>query len=535
MNDTLFKKRNMLVLFFEVLLIVVAIGSLTFATTRLFNGSSTHIEFGEYSVDYIGETSIVASDLEPISDSLVNYDTREGVVRLEFSLRGVKTNEKDDLIYDIMVSDMNIDCSLLNEYTKWKLYKNGELLSNGNFSSKFDGNVLSDNFRLTETQEDLPLYNEDYDNYVLIIWISESCDDLVTCERVDQTLTTNSVMDMKIFIALLSGEKAVYERVPSNESVCLNKPILYDGMIPVYYDNGNWKIADKNNGTSSKLWYNYNESKWANVVFVNSNKYKDSKIGTIVEYEDIIAYYVWIPRFKYKLWNADNSITDSYDAYNTGVDIMFESGVHSTGSGKCEDLKCAGKNNQYLTHPAFSDNLRGFWISKYEISEGSKFIANVESLKNKSLDEYVDLINNLSSMYNIMDNVDSHVVSNLEWGATLYLSHSKYGLCKDMKCESFGTNDSYLSESNKQDTTTRNVYGVYDMSGASSEYAVGSKTLGSAISEVLVSDNETWYGGSYIDTNGEYSLRGGVERGMFSISSIGMFDVSTRSVLSGKQ
>ena len=73
------------------------------------------------------------------------------------------------------------------------------------------------------------------------------------------------------------------------------------------------------------------------------------------------------------------------------------------------------------------------------------------------------------------------------------------------------------------------------MSGASAEYALGSKTLGSGITELLVSENETWYKGSYIDTYGEYTLRGGVERSMFSISDIGMFDVSTRSVLLSKQ
>jgi hypothetical protein len=535
MEDSSFKNRNMLVLVFEVFLIVVAIGGLTFATTRLINGSSTIIKFGEYNVDYVGETEIVVSELEPISDSLINYDTKDGVVRLEFSLRGVETNEKDDLIYDIMVSDMNIDCSLLNEYTKWNLYKNGELLSNGNFSPKFDGNVLTDNFRLTEIQEDLPSYNEAYDNYVLIILISETCEDLANCERIDQTLTTNSVMDMKIFIALLSGEKKAYERIPNNDPVCLNKPVLYDGMIPVYYDGGNWKIADKNNGNASRIWYNYSESKWANAVFVNTDKYNDSKLGTIVEQEDILGYYVWIPRFKYKLWNVENTIGDSYDAYNKGIDIIFESGVHSTGKGVCEDYRCAGKNNQYLTHPAFSDNLRGFWISKYEIGLDNKFIPNVESLRNKTLDEYKDMIGGLSTTYNIQDSVDSHVVSNLEWGATLYLSHSKYGLCKENKCDSFGTNDTYISESDKGDTTTRNVYGVYDMSGASAEYALGSKTLGSGITEVLVSENETWYKGSYIDTYGEYTLRGGVERSMFSISDIGMFDVSTRSVLVSKQ
>ena len=61
MEDSSFKNRNMLVLVFEVFLIVVAIGGLTFATNRLLNGSSTIIKFGEYNVDYVGETSIVVS------------------------------------------------------------------------------------------------------------------------------------------------------------------------------------------------------------------------------------------------------------------------------------------------------------------------------------------------------------------------------------------------------------------------------------------------------------------------------------------
>lgn len=534
MSDSSFKNRNILVFAFELFLIIVAIGGLTFATSRLMSGSSTIITFGEYNVDYIGKTEIVASELEPISDSLIGIDTKDNVIRLEFSLRGVETNDKDNLIYDIMVSDLNIDCSLLNEYTKWNLYKNEELISTGNFSSKFDGNVLTDNLRLTNTQYKLPLHDEAYDNYVLIIWISESCEDLTSCERIDQTEAMNSIMDMKIFVAVLSGDPIVYERVPNNDATCVNKPVLSDGMLPVYYDEGDWRLADKTNSDSRRIWYNYGESKWANVVFVNTDKYNDSKLGTVVNQEDILGYYVWIPRFKYKLWNAEENITDSYDAYNKGIDIIFESGIHNTGKGICEDGKCGGKNNQYLTHPAFSDNLRGFWISKYEISNDSKFIPNVESLRNKTLDEYKNMINNLSTTYNVEDSIDSHVVSNLEWGATLYLSHSKYGLCKDNKCDGFGTNETFISESNKQDTTTRNVYGVYDMSGASAEYAVGSITLGSATSEVLVSENETWYNGGYINTSGDYTLRGGVERGMFSISDLGMFDVSTRSVLVNK-
>ena len=535
MDDKMFNKRNTIVLIFELLLIVVAVGGLTFATTRLMGGSSTIVTFGEYNVDYVGSTDITVSDLEPISDNLIKYDTKDGVVRLEFSVKGVDTNEDEErLIYDVMIDEMDIDCSLLNEYTKWNLYKNGELLYNGSFSPSFDGNVLTDNFRLTETQQDLPKHDDDYDDYVLIIWISETCDDLKTCDRIDQSGIVNSVMNMKVFIALSGGDKVVYDRVPNTSGRCVNKPELYDGMIPVYYNDGEWRIANKTNSEKSKLWYNYDESRWANAVFVNSDKYNDSKEGTVVLQEDILGYYVWIPRYKYKLWNNGISSDDGYDAYKNGIDIIFESGVHSTGNVECNDNRCAGNNNEYLTHPSFSNNLRGFWISKYEISEDNKFIPNVTSLKNETLDNYNARINNLSMVYGINDNVDSHVVTNLEWGAVIYLSHSKYGVCRDNNCLEIGNNKTYISENNKQDTSTRDVYGVYDMSGSCSEYTVGKQLFGSAISEVKINDNRVWDDDIHINNNKDYVLRGGVDMGLFSISDIGMIDVSTRAVLTNK-
>lgn len=318
-------------------------------------------------------------------------------------------------------------------------------------------------------------------------------------------------------------------------ATCVNKPILYDNMLPVFYKDGEWRIADKTNSDDGKKWYDYNESRWANSVVVSSDKYDNSKIGSIVNLEDIDGFYVWIPRFKYRLWNDGIEVNDSYDAYNKGIDIVFESGTHSTGVVKCNEDRCAGKSDRYLTHPSFGDNLTGFWISKYELSEGNKFVPNVESLKNKTLDEYKNIVSGIVSEYEIDDNVESHIVSNLEWGATLYLSHSKYGLCNGVdECKDIGINATYISEKNKQDTTTRNVYGVYDMAGASSEYVVGNKILGSAISEVRVDSSNAWYNGIYTDIEGEYILRGGVDMGMFSVSDMGMMNVSTRAVLVSK-
>lgn len=531
-EDKTFKNRNMLVLLFEIFLIVVAIGGLTFATSTLLSSSQTILTFGEYNVDYLGETEIVATDLEPISDRMIGYDTKNNVIRLEFSVRGVDTNENpDNLIYDVMLSDLNIDCSLLDEYTKWNLYKNGELLYSGNFSPLFDGNILTDNYRLTETQQKLPLAGDNYDNYVLIIWISEACEDLSSCNLVDQSPILNSTMDMKVFIALSGGEPILYERVPNMDATCVNKPELYDGMIPVYYDMGEWKIADATNGNINHTWYNYGEARWANAVIVNNLEYADSYMGTIVKQEDILGYYVWIPRFKYKLWNNGIEINDSYDAYQKGIDIVFESGVNSSGTIKCVDDRCIAKNNEYLTHPVFSDNLRGFWISKYEISANNKFVPNVESLRNESLDSYKNIIGGLSNSYGFGDTVDSHIVTNLEWGSVLYLGHSKYGVCDSNSCKDISTNNSYVSEKDKGDTTTRNVYGVYDMSGGTAEYVVGTTMMGSATAEVRIDENSTWYKGFYVDNNKDYIIRGGLDMGMFSTGDIGMIDVSTRSTL----
>ena len=40
---------------------------------------------------------------------------------------------------------------------------------------------------------------------------------------------------------------------------------------------------------------------------------------------DILAYYVWIPRYKYRVWNitrqAGDESTYAYPAYSKGIDI----------------------------------------------------------------------------------------------------------------------------------------------------------------------------------------------------------------------
>lgn len=43
--------------------------------------------------------------------------------------------------------------------------------------------------------------------------------------------------------------------------------------------------------------------------------------GVIVNEDDILAYYVWIPRYKYKMWSVDN---ESKTGQEQEIQIVFE-------------------------------------------------------------------------------------------------------------------------------------------------------------------------------------------------------------------
>lgn len=526
MNDSIGKK-NVFILVFEIFLIVLGIGGITFAFSKLLNNSSqTLVKASEYNVDYIGDKEIHATNLEPISDSKVGYNTTEGVVRLEFSLKGVSTNkESENLIYDIMINDIDIDCALLNKYTKWNLYKNGNLISTGSLDPKFDGDILGDNMTLTSIQQDLPSYKDDYDNYVLLFWISEACDNLETCERVDQSNIAGSKMSMNVFVALYSGDKQEYKRVPNYDTSCANRPELYDKMVPVTYKNGEWVVANVKNSSDDYLWYDYGNSKWANAVILKDSN--NLEVGSVVDKNNILGFYVWIPRYRYKMWNVDTS--DSYNALDDGIQIQFEGGLNSTNTEY--------KNGEYLTHPAFSDDLRGFWVSKYEISmdDDVKFVSGVDIYTNQELNSYKTTISGLSSSYQLEEKIDSHIISNLEWGAILYLSHSKYGVCSGDGCVKLEANFGYTSGSNKWDSTTRNVFGVYDMAGGASEYAVGKYNFGNAMNEVM-NNGVAWYGAYSVNSESDYAIRGGCSKGLFYFGDLSMSNCenSTRAVINSK-
>ena len=284
-----------------------------------------------------------------------------------------------------------------------------------------------------------------------------------------------------------------------------NRPVLAEGMIPITYDGTNWVKADEYGAYNN--WYDYGNQKWANAVMVTSSKrdtYMNADVGTTIPENDILAYFVWIPRYKYKLFNA----TYASGTTEQLIEVTFENGTSTTGTVTCTYASngaetCQNKaNGNWYTHPAFTminasgnkTEYKGIWVGKFETT-GSETEPTVKPGDISLTSIRVDNMYNASKLIRSTDYLtinganksDSHMMKNIEWGAVAYLKQSIYGLgitdiTINNNYDSFytggGTGTSY--KTNIGQSTTGNITGVYDMSGGAWEYVMGNynKTAG---------------------------------------------------------
>ena len=282
-----------------------------------------------------------------------------------------------------------------------------------------------------------------------------------------------------------------------------NRPVLAEGMIPITYDGTNWVKADQYGAYNN--WYDYGNQKWANAVMVTTAKrdtYMNADVGTTIPENDILAYFVWIPRYKYKLFNA----TYASGKASQLIEVTFENGTSTTGNVTCTYASngaetCQNKaNGNWYTHPAFTminasgnkTELKGIWVAKFEVS-GSTTAPRVKPGVSSLRSITVANMYNTGKLFRSTDYItsnginqsDSHMMKNIEWGAVAYLKQSIYGLgITDITINSGsyntggGPGTSY--KTNIGQSTSGNITGVYDMSGGTYEYVMGNynKTTG---------------------------------------------------------
>ena len=345
--------------------------------------------------------------------------------------------------------------------------------------SSLTDNVIKSNIEL-KAGEDV--------TYELRAWLKEGAPNEEIGKHYHGKLTTNG--------------NAVYTK-----DTIPNAPVLAEGMIPIAYDGTNWVKADTNNTDNN--WYNYKNKMWANAVMVTSDKrdtYMNANNGTVIPEDDILAYYVWIPRYRYKLFNVDFTSGTSPQV----IDVEFVYGtsrqndettcqVSDTGAETCQNKA----NGNWYTHPAFTminasgnkTELKGIWVGKFETT-GSETSPTVKPGVSSITGITVANMYNTGKLFRSTDYItsnginqsDSHMMKNIEWGAVAYLKQSNYGL--GITDITINNNGSYLTggdtgtsyKTNIGQSTSGNITGVYDMSGEAWEYVMGNynKTAGNS-------------------------------------------------------
>ena len=254
-------------------------------------------------------------------------------------------------------------------------------------------------------------------------------------------------------------------------------------MIPVKYTGGTgeggdgipaqWTVVAKNDTNNPGDWYDYSEKKWANAVTVKDyTKYQTP--GTVINEDDVLGYWVYIPRYAYEVQrrdatdhyvdgkyalpdNVSTTTTDSHVIRNDFI-IQFEKASDtpkeptlgcSTLSGstlnakdyrtECNLNRTYGQatGTTWATHPAFRwgadstgyDELNGIWMGKFEQS-GSSYpeVENVEMAL--VLPNQTALIQTLTGAYALDKSVGAYDPSNTGGGV-------------DVKDYNNGQNDNY--------------------------------------------------------------------------------------------
>ena len=501
----IFKDKNKRTIFLTLIFsfILILIGT----TYAYFSWQSTNNPLVNITVEDIGDVIFKGGNDINITNIGPVLDYNDGEIT-EFYIKKKMDNNLD--------ININITPTILPDSLKDESFKVKLLSSTDNITYT---EIKEDNFKDKETNIKFTLSTTELTNkltYFKIIFY------------IDGNMLNSNNMKGQSFGAKI--DVSVDSQCPKNtvtpvytDTSGANAPVLAEGMIPVVYDEGlgYWIKADTDAG-----WYNYTDKIWANAVMVKTDAtegvecsnsrsyYMNAPAYTPVKEEDILAYYVWIPRYKYKLFNA----TYASGKASQLIEVTFENGTNTTGNVTCTYKSngaetCQNKaNGNWYTHPAFTminasgnkTELKGIWVGKFETTGSTTTptikpgVSSLRSITVANMYNTSKLIRSTDYLTtNGINQVDSHMMKNIEWGAVAYLKQSIYGLgeidiginnnssyktgcgatsgsSRSSVCNAYNTTNGMLA------STTGNITGVYDMSGGAYEYVMGNynKTAG---------------------------------------------------------
>mgnify|MGYP004573882523 FL=1 len=520
-------KRIVLIVGIIVLILSIIGGTYAVFKWRSTDEQKTTITFAAeagFSCSADGGGNINVGDKKLIP-TYVNAESINNYIKQEIKATATITKDNITVYMDLWLDVKSISTQLANS-------DNFKYALTTSSTSNIEGVVVSGTFKNGIVDNKVMLLNGEVytttktNTYYLWIWVDPA---------------ETGMMEQEFSLSL--NGSCTDKPLPYSEDI-LNGgyPRLDDGMIPVVFDTTNGTVIKTVSNTDSS-WYSYNNKEWANVVLVNEtsrSKYLNTT-GVTVSESDILAYYVWIPRYKYKIWTTGTSAKGQEQE----IEIVFEDKTTSKSLGTAV--------GEYRTHPAFTfgtTELNGIWVGKFETTGTSSTPTvkpDVSSLRNQNVSTQFATAQKLGgTTYGVSSNVDSHMMKNSEWGAVAYLSHSKYGVNRELYINNsssyytgrsggnvggstaintvypdqtsttqynnygFYTWDGFLlnyntnTKSNTRDltkvgSTTGNITGVYDMSGGAYEYVMG---------VFANSDGQLWSGYSTSSNSGFTGLVG---------------------------
>ena len=293
-----------------------------------------------------------------------------------------------------------------------------------------------------------------------------------------------------------------------------NAPALDNTMVPVKYntETKNWIVCSKDDAE----WYNYaaqssatesgGSSKWANVMLTDDivvekdgTTYDASAIKNLLtgnNLQTIVgatittegSMLVWVPRYAYRITYKNSS--GEVLGYSDSRGIVTKDGkTPSSYQTPTTSINVNGsientKYEYYRPHPAFetdldqggwSSRLTGIWVGKFEAT-GSKSEVTVKSSLSSLRKQTIGTLWQSAKDNFKAKTSGSHMMKNSEWGAVAYLTESKYGrnttavTKNDAGYYTGGASTAGAYKDNILQSTTGNVYGIYDTVGGAWEY-----------------------------------------------------------------
>ena len=172
----------------------------------------------------------------------------------------------------------------------------------------------------------------------------------------------------------ISGNKKTLQADGSwNSTKKVNSPQLMEGMTGIYWDETGTETEV--NVDNQDKWYDYSAQKWANAVTKDING-------------NVTGYWVWIPRYAYKIE------TNRYTNTVGKISVKFLQGTTNKDESNAEisttyPETTGATMSAYVVHPSFINGtsnhymngewdkeISGYWVAKYPAGFQANTITN---------------------------------------------------------------------------------------------------------------------------------------------------------------